>query len=53
MIDIHGLPMNSDKYIVARFTDGNYWYWGSYDTEEQAYEAARKIGGQVFTREDK
>lgn len=54
MIQILNLPDKHRKYIVARivvsFTESTWWYYGSYDTEEEAYSVAQEIGGQVFHR---
>lgn len=36
------------KYIVARYFDKKWWYWGTYEYEENAYLAAEEIGGFVF-----
>lgn len=49
MITINNLPENHRAFIVARNVEG-YWYYGSYETEERAYEVAEEIGGQVFRR---
>ena len=56
MIEVKYLPMNHQRYVVARYVikvgdNGYYMYWGSYDTEEKAYKVAERIGGQVFVRE--
>lgn len=49
MITINNLPENHRAFIVARNVEG-YWYYGSYETEERAFEVAEEIGGQVFRR---
>lgn len=53
MITINNLPENHSAFIVARKSEGEYWYWGTYETEERAYEVAEEIGGQVFRRKKK
>ena len=52
MITINNLPENHRAFIVARKVEG-YWYYGSYETEERAFEVAEEIGGQVFRRPKK
>lgn len=55
-IDIKNLPRVHRKYIVARKIpnmkgSGEYWFWGSWDNEKEAYTASESVGGQVFIRE--
>lgn len=35
-------------YTVARFCEGNWWFYGSYGTFERASEVAYIEGGRVF-----
>lgn len=30
----------SRKYVVARYVDGEFWYWGSWDSIDKATEVA-------------
>ena len=50
MIEIKNLPPYHERYVLARYIDGNYWYWGSWNCEEEAYKVARNIGGHIFDR---
>lgn len=61
MIEIKNMPKGWDKYVVARkvavmdrdiqeIESYDYWYWGSYSDEEEAYTVAEEISGQVFVR---
>ena len=53
MIEIHNLPDKPKRYIVAQYCiDEGYWFWGSYDNEEDARYVARDVGGEVFDRGD-
>lgn len=36
------------QYIVARECDGEFWFWGAYETEKTAKKAAAEIDGIVF-----
>lgn len=35
------------KYIVARYVDGEWWFYGAYD-EGTAGNVATDVGGEVF-----
>lgn len=48
---INNLPKEYHEYVVARNVDGEYWYWGSFKDYDKAYEAARTIGGVVFSEQ--
>lgn len=53
MIEINNLPENPKRYVVAQYCiDAGYWFWGSYDNEEDARYVAREVGGEVFDRGD-
>ena len=38
----------SQAYIVARYWDGGYWYYGAYNDAVKAYAVADEVGGVVF-----
>lgn len=42
----------SYKYIVARYVDGDWWFYGAWNEADRAYHAAMVEGGQVFMIED-
>lgn len=48
---IKNLPdyANNYTYVVARKVGGEWWFWGAYNTLEQASRAAWEINGEVFT----
>ena len=53
MIEIRNLPMNHDRYVVALYggSFAGWYYWGSFKTEEEAYDAALEVDGFVFIRD--
>lgn len=36
------------EYIVARWVDGDWWFYGAWNDMERAYGVAFAEGGQVF-----
>ena len=36
------------EYIVARFVDGDWWFYGAWNDAEDAYNVAMIEEGQVF-----
>lgn len=61
MIEIKNLPPYHEKYVVAMAVDTmqedgaptvHWWYWGSFDEEEKAYDVADSQNrAQVFVRD--
>lgn len=49
---INNLPTEYKNYVVARYCDDGWWYWGSYDALDKAYLAAEDVDGQVFHSEE-
>lgn len=49
---INNLPKVVYKYVVARVCDGEWWFWGTWDEQEPAVNAALEVKGYVFKRED-
>lgn len=50
---VHNMPEKTDKYIVARFNMGEFWYWCDFDNEEAARKSAETFdNGVVFERYD-
>ena len=47
---INNKPNYADncKFIVARECSGEYWFWGAYDSANQANKAAIEINGVVI-----
>ena len=51
-VEVNNMPEDTLQYIVAR-RDKNtsgLWYWGSYDSAEQAVEIAKILDGIVVKR---
>lgn len=40
------------EYTVARYVDGEWWLWGSWEERDNAYAAAADVGGRVFHRDE-
>ena len=42
-IDIHNIPQKVKRYTVVRISEGGFYFFGTYDTEAEAQERARKV----------
>lgn len=40
------------KYIVARYCEGDWWFYGAWNEQDRAYHVAMVEGGEVFLTED-
>lgn len=47
LVNVNNVSANAKRYVVARLVDTMLWYWGSWDTEEEARAVAREIDGLV------
>lgn len=46
---INNLPASlAHAFVVARYIDGELWYWGNYPTAASAEQAAEVCGGLVI-----
>ena len=54
MTIINNLPKCAADYpyIVARFVEGNWWFWGAYSDRRRAANAAWEEDGEVFTQDE-
>lgn len=50
--EVKNIPETTRRYIVARVVSSELWYWGTWDSKEQAEEVARTIDGIVLERMD-
>lgn len=50
-ITVHNVDEDCGEYIVARICDRELWFWGTYDTAEDAERTAEEIDGIVLMRE--
>lgn len=53
-VEINNLPDYAIRYryIVARYDCGELWFWGAYDDEDEAREAAVEQEGIVCINEE-
>lgn len=50
-VKVYNCPKDADKYIVARLSNGELWFWGSYEDELEAIEVAEEFeNGLVVER---
>ena len=45
-VKVNNVTEGEEKFVVARVSEGELWYYGRYE-EEKAREVAEKIGGIV------
>lgn len=43
--------VNKSGYLLAREVDGEFWFYGLYDTQMQAINAQKKVGGAIFKKD--
>ena len=55
MTHINNLPDYAKDYdfIVVRFCDNEFWFWGAYETFNRAQNVADEINGIVVIRMEK
>lgn len=46
-VKVNNVTEGEEKFVVARVSDGEFWYWGRYN-EEKAKEVAKEIEGVVL-----
>ena len=42
-IEIHNIPQKVKRYTVVRVSEGGFYFFGTYETEQEAQERARKV----------
>lgn len=47
IVKVHNVTPGEEKYVVAREVEGEFWYYGRWDDEDQAGEVAMDIGNGV------
>lgn len=47
-VKVKNVTAGEEPYVVGRFVDDEFWYWGRFDTEQRAKEVAEEIGGIVL-----
>ena len=54
IVKLMNCPEDTEQYIVARLSNGELWFWGSYEDEAEAIEVADSFeNGLVVMRNDK
>lgn len=46
-IKVNNVPDNAEKYIVARYNMSELWFWGSWNTLEEAERVANEISNGI------
>lgn len=49
---VNNLHKSPKEYIVVRYVENDFWYWGSWDDKNKANEVAKEISGMVIKREE-
>ena len=49
-VDIQNTEEDCKRFIVARYCDGQLFYWGSWDLREDAERVAKEENGIVVVR---
>lgn len=49
-VDIQNTEEDCKRFIVARYCEGQLWYWGSWDLREDAERVAKEENGIVVVR---
>lgn len=52
LVEIKNMSPNAEKFIVARVSQNELWYWGSWKNKDQAKEIAKIVDGIVVERLD-
>lgn len=49
-IPVNNIPdyARGKRYVVARYENGEFWFWGAWDDRKKADEVAYQINGKVF-----
>ena len=50
MINIRNVPGKTEKYVVATYCSGDFWFYGTYSEKEQADKVANQIDGVVLVK---
>lgn len=52
-IKMNNLPLQAERFIVARLSNGGLWYWGSWSNKSEAEKAAMQFdNGIVLERKE-
>ena len=50
LVEVKNVSPNAERFIVARPSQNELWYWGSWKSEDQAKEIAKMVDGIVVER---
>ena len=55
LVEVENIPdyVKLGDTIVARVSNGEFWFYGKYDNDARAYEVAEEIGGYVMTADSR
>lgn len=45
---VNNVPVEHDKYVVARLDHSELWYWGSYNDLDRAKTVAIQVNGVIL-----
>lgn len=45
---VNNLPKKLKKYVVARGYQGQFWFWGTWDDEIDAYNVSEEVKGLLL-----
>ena len=49
-IHVNNMSEDARGYVVVRFRDGDFWYYGCYESKDRAEHVAREIDGIIGER---
>ena len=49
---VNNVPNDCERFAVARLSEGELWYWGSWENNEEADNVAKSICGIVVDMEE-
>lgn len=51
-VKVYNCPEDTGQYIVARLSNGELWYWGTYEDESEAIEVADEFENGLVVMRD-
>lgn len=51
-VKVNNLPATTNRYIVARYVDHSLWYYGSWDSREDAERVALELENGLVVEND-
>lgn len=50
-VKVKNVPAIVRNFVIAKLSDGELWYWGSWNNEEIATQVAKEIGGLIVNND--